>query len=114
MPSLNFNALDIEQIIIPFYQRVTTDFFIGFFFKDLDFNRHIPKICLFWEHVLNHQLTPKLEQRFILTHQPFNLKRAQVDRWVKLFFEQIEQSHLSQHQNKQWKEMILEMSLKLK
>ncbi len=46
------NRNDIEILVRAFYTRVSKDDVIGHFFKDTDFDAHLPKMYNFWESIL--------------------------------------------------------------
>jgi hemoglobin len=94
----------ISKVVISFYQTATQDILIGYLFRDLDFNTHIPHIINFWDKVLNKEspIHPGMLKSFIGKHERLNLKRAQIDRWVLLFVNNLEKLETSEQLKKTW------------
>ena len=46
------DSKDIELMIDSFYNRLTNDLVLGPFFKDIDFQKHLPVMYQFWENIL--------------------------------------------------------------
>ncbi len=87
----------IENIVRAFYERATQDVIIGYQFqKIIDFERHIPKIILFWQFQLlqksNSFNLPSIDLEYpaegfnlIKVHRPLHIHRGEVGRWATLF-----------------------------
>lgn len=81
---------DIERVVRSFYEQVRSDELIGFFFSEIvavDWDRHLPLMCSFWENVLFY--TGDYEGNPIETHRHiYSLhatKAEHFDRWLALF-----------------------------
>ena len=106
-PTIEF--ADIHQIVEEFYQKATVDILIGFHFRHIqDLPKHVARISYFWQL----QLTGKIDQshhlpfNIIGVHRPMKLTSGMVDRWIVLFHQTLDQSHLNQDTIKLWKEKI--------
>ncbi|MFN8355214.1 MAG: group III truncated hemoglobin [Spirosomataceae bacterium] len=87
---------DIEQIVNTFYQKVRNDAQLGPIFDEIaqvNWNKHLPKMYDFWEHVLwgtgsynGHPMLPhfQVNDKFPLLTQHFN-------HWKALFFETVDE-----------------------
>ena len=83
---LNYQTL--LSITEEFYAKAKIDILIGYHFRIIeDFETHIPKIADFWNLQLNGSLENRAHLPFHLfqTHKPLMLKQGEIDRWVKLF-----------------------------
>ncbi len=85
---------DIELIVTSFYEKVKADETIGFFFSKvvpIDWDKHLPKMCAFWENVL--LFTGEYEGNPIVTHRKLNQQYATNSthflRWMELFDETV-------------------------
>jgi truncated hemoglobin YjbI len=103
----------ILNIVKSFYATATSDFLIGYHFRVIaDFEEHFPRIADFWQLQLTGEMDhPKsLPFNLIKTHTPLKFKRGEVDRWVKLFEENLDNyvnSHeLSSENKKLWMEKV--------
>ncbi|MCO6461217.1 MAG: group III truncated hemoglobin [Saprospiraceae bacterium] len=81
---------DIENIIRIFYERVRSDNEIGFFFTEvvqINWERHIPNMCSFWESVLfysgDYSGNPLSAHRAI--HKKYNTQPNHFKKWLYLF-----------------------------
>lgn len=105
---------DIRQVIEAFYAKATTDFLIGYQFARIeDFATHIPRIADFWEpQVLGVCTHPEsFPFRLIAKHLSLNLKTGELNRWIILFFETLDEFEKSRPEEsetvKLWKEKVL-------
>lgn len=78
----------ILEIVTNFYQKANFDILIGYHFRVIpDFDTHLPRIAYFWQL----QLTGEIDDRSMLPfeiiplHKALKLNRGEVDRWVVLF-----------------------------
>ncbi len=87
---------NIEKVVALFYEKVKADDVIGFFFSDVipvDWSRHLPLMCAFWENVLFY--TGDYEGDPLTTHR--NLYRLQpttpehFERWLQLFAQSVDE-----------------------
>ncbi|MFT5166176.1 MAG: hemoglobin [Saprospiraceae bacterium] len=81
---------DIEFLIWDFYKQLKTDETIGFIFTEvlqLDFDKHIPVICDFWESVLLHNpvYQGNVMHKHIDLDKKVKLLPEHFDRWMELF-----------------------------
>ncbi|GAB3428741.1 group III truncated hemoglobin [Niabella aquatica] len=84
------NREDIEMVVRSFYEKVKEDAAIGFFFTEVipvDWKKHIPLMCAFWENVLffsgNYEGNPITTHRGI--NQRFATKPEHFQKWLDLF-----------------------------
>lgn len=90
------NKDDIELIVNSFYEKVKSDETIGFFFSKvvpIDWDKHLPKMCAFWENVL--LFTGEYEGNPIVTHRKLNQQYTTTSehfkKWMTLFDETIDE-----------------------
>ena len=97
---------DIQQVVESFYRKALRDAMIGFHFRHIqDLSTHIPRLTSFWELQLNGQTTHPLDHPFSLipTHQKMGIKRGQLDRWVVLFKQTLQETFSNQNdKSEQW------------
>jgi hemoglobin len=81
---------DIETVVNLFYEKLKADNELHFFFTDVipvDWNKHIPLMCSFWENVLFY--TGEYEGNPLVTHKKINAihstSEAHFTRWLQLF-----------------------------
>ena len=78
---------DIEIVIKSFYDKTKSDKVIGFFFSDINWEKHLETMCAFWENVLF--FTGDYEGNPMITHREVNQKNTtepvHFQRWMKLF-----------------------------
>lgn len=105
---------NIRQVVEAFYAKATTDFLIGYHFKRIeDFDTHIPRIADFWEpQVLGTSTHPEsFPFRLLAKHLPLHLKTGELNRWILLFFETLDEYEKTHPQDqaevKLWKEKVL-------
>lgn len=81
------NKNDIKLLVNTFYEDVKVDELIGPFFNKIDWDKHIPIMCKFWENVLfytgNYTGNPMLRHKLIHENMPMN--EEQFIRWIDLF-----------------------------
>jgi truncated hemoglobin YjbI len=90
----------IKLIVDEFYLKARTDILIGYHFNHIkDFNHHLERIYAFWNmHLL--KIAPPFNYRLMMTHLPLGIKTGEINRWVKLFIETIEENkHRIEDQN---------------
>ncbi len=76
-----------------FYKRATADIIIGFHFRNIkDFDKHIPRIAAFWEIQIMGKTQKKVDPPFDLInlHSMLGIKVGQLNRWVTIFNEVLE------------------------
>lgn len=81
------NKNDIKHLVITFYEDVKADELIGPFFNQVNWDKHIPTMCKFWENVLfytgNYTGNPMLKHKLI--HEMMPLKDELFAKWIFLF-----------------------------
>lgn len=95
----------IEKIIFNFYRTAIEDILIGYHFRKIkNFEEHIPHIAAFW----TARLFPDEKQEiarsynFIKAHAPLGIKRGEIDRWLVLFAESLENEEIDQELKDRW------------
>lgn len=82
----------IEQVVHSFYKKALNDIFLGYHFKRIpDFSEHEKRIIYFWQNQLLGQKVP-YQFDLIKSHLPLGIKKGEVNRWVKLFLENLNES----------------------
>ncbi len=81
---------DIEEVVAEFYRRAIADDTIGHFFTEvvkLDFEKHIPIICDFWETVLFGSMTYKGNPvaKHIEINEKQTLQPPHFERWLQIW-----------------------------
>ncbi len=99
----------IEEVVRAFYAKARTDILIGYHFQRIaDFETHLPRIFAFWELQLlgktERVLTEPLDA--IRAHIPLNIHTGEVNRWVKLFLETLQESPVSDELKSRWPEKV--------
>jgi truncated hemoglobin YjbI len=95
----NLNHDEIFKVVESFYDKAKTDVMIGYHFRHIeDFDEHIPRIVSFWEIQLLGQSQEPLSEPFDLIgkHKPLKFRIGEVNRWVMLFnqtLDEYERSH---------------------
>lgn len=79
---------DITLIINDFYSKVVKNEKIGAFFKNLDFDHHLPKMIHFWSFVLLDE--PGYTTNVTQKHENMPLKQEHFDEWLRLFSETVD------------------------
>lgn len=103
----------ILEIIHAFYDKAKTDILIGYHFRHIEnFETHIPRIADFWQLQLTGTIDnpQSLPFNIIDTHKHLMVKTGEVDRWVMLFTntldEFIQKQKLSSEQKEFWLKKI--------
>ena len=79
---------DLELLVDQFYGKVLEDAVLSPFFKQLDFQRHLPKMVDFWEFVLLDASGYTTDVTKV--HMHMRLQKDQFDRWIQLFNETVD------------------------
>lgn len=97
----------IHLVVESFYSKAIQDPIIGFHFRKIQefegadplkppieaFAHHIPRIVNFWRmQLLEEKNLEEIPFNLIKTHAYLGLKRGQIDRWLLLFIETINES----------------------
>ena len=92
------NRIDIELLIHAFYQKVRIDPVIGYIFRHVNWDHHIPIICNFWENVIfqtsSYAGNPMVTH--LNLHAIFPLTPKHFDQWKKLFIETINEHFIGE------------------
>jgi hemoglobin len=93
LPALE-NRTQLTAMLDAFYAKVRTDPLIGPIFNEVaqvNWEEHLPKIYDFWDNLLfgaqNYRGRP------FPPHIPLELKEEHFQRWLKLFFETVDETH---------------------
>ena len=80
---------DIELLVNTFYAKVMEDELLAPFFKNINFDKHLPKMNAFWAFVLLDQAgySTDVTQKHI--NMPLN--QGLFNQWVKLFSETLDE-----------------------
>ena len=88
---------DIEFLVNAFYDKVSKDEKIGFFFNDVakvDWSHHLPKMYSFWESLLFGEASYKGNP--MAMHFPVNekvaIEKPHIAHWIKLWTETVEEN----------------------
>ena len=88
---------DIEFLVNAFYDKVSKDEEIGFFFNDVakvDWSHHLPKMYSFWESLLFGEASYKGNP--MAMHFPVNekvaIEKPHFAHWIKLWTETVEEN----------------------
>ena len=109
------NTQLITDIIQSFYAKAKDDIIIGFHFRNIeDFHTHIPHIVNFWEVQLLGKHFPKhlpkhLDEKpfdIINKHIALQFNQGQLDRWVKLFIDNMNEFEIQSSDKEIWIEKI--------
>ena len=79
---------DVELLVNTFYSKVVEDAVLAPFFKNLDFNIHMPKMISFWAFVLLDEAGYKTD--VTEKHMNMRLKKEHFDQWILLFNETVD------------------------
>lgn len=114
-----------------FYKKATTDFLIGYQFRKIAskefpptkekpllppieaFTHHLPRIKAFWENQLMGVPLPPDELSFDLIniHRALLIRRGELNRWILLFQETLNESlmakEISKELKEKWEEKVL-------
>lgn len=74
---------DIELLVNAFYSDVLNDELLSPFFKNLNFDKHLPKMIHFWSFVLLDEAGYTTD--VTAKHMHMRLKQEHFDRWISLF-----------------------------
>ena len=80
---------DITKLVLTFYEKVNKDDELSPFFKDLDFEVHMPKMIHFWSFALLNE--PGYTTNVVEKHVHMPLKEVHFERWLTLFNETIDE-----------------------
>ena len=77
------NRSDIQQFVDTFYGKVLKNELLAPFFKNLDFEKHMPKMVDFWAFVLLDETgyTTNVTDK----HLNMPLEKKHFDQWITLF-----------------------------
>ena len=89
------DRIDIEKLIVQFYEKEKPDPVIGFIFNDvvdMDWQHHIPVIVDFWETILLDN--PVYQKNAMEVHYGLNkkirLQKIHFDTWLSLFTQTVD------------------------
>ncbi len=82
--------LNIEKMVDLFYKKVMKDDLLSPFFKNLNFEKHLPKMIDFWAFVLLDEVG--YSTNVTEKHLKMALKKEHFAQWLKLFNETINQN----------------------
>ena len=74
---------DVELLVNTFYSKVVEDEILAPFFKNLDFDKHMPKMISFWAFVLLDEAGYTTD--VTAKHMHMRLKPEHFDQWLLLF-----------------------------
>lgn len=83
------SKVDISLLVHEFYGKVLKDDQLSPFFKDLDFEVHMPKMIHFWSFALLNE--PGYTTNVVEKHLHMPLQEAHFERWLNLFNETIDE-----------------------
>jgi len=83
------NNEDVTLLVETFYAKVLKDKVLAPFFKQLDFEVHLPKMIHFWNFVLLDQ--PGYTTNVVKKHLKMPLEHAHFQQWLFLFNETIDE-----------------------
>jgi hemoglobin len=84
MPDIQSKA-DVEKLVNSFYSKVLKDAVLSPLFANMNSEKHIPKLVLFWTFVLLDE--PGYTTDVTKTHAHMPLKKEHFDNWIALFNE---------------------------
>ena len=79
---------DVSQLVNYFYSKVLKDEILAPFFRDLDLERHLPKMIHFWTFALLDE--PGYTTNVVEKHLHMSLKEVHFERWLSLFNESVD------------------------
>jgi hemoglobin len=79
---------DVEKLVHEFYAKVLTDELLSPFFKQLNFEKHLPKMIHFWSFALLDE--PGYTTNVTEKHMHMRLQQEHFDRWLLLFNETVD------------------------
>lgn len=77
------NAQDVHELVQLFYQKVLRDELLSPYFKNLNWEDHLPKMEFFWRFVLLDESGYKTSVTD--KHMHLKLEEAHFTRWLSLF-----------------------------
>ncbi len=111
------NSNQIHSVVTSFYTKAITDPIIGFHFRKIQafqgsdplkppieaFAHHIPRIVNFWRmQLLEEKNLEEVPFNLLKTHEYLGLRRGQIDRWLLLFIETINESDCTEEFKETW------------
>ena len=107
----------IEDLVDSFYEKAISDFLIGYHFKKIqtgdalyptlsDFAHHLPRIKVFWKTQLLKDFKNTLSFNLKESHIPLKIRKGELDRFMLLFNEtldQFEKNQSNQNLIKEWR-----------
>lgn len=78
----------VQAVVHFFYAQAVSDFMIGYHFRKIEhFDKHLPRIVLFWEKQLFPERPVHLPSglNIFKAHKALGIKRGEIGRWVTLF-----------------------------
>ena len=84
----------ILKVVKSFYDKATNDILIGYHFRVIeDFETHFPRIADFWQLQLTGEMDHPESKPFdiINVHIPLKVKKGEIDRWVILFSQTLDE-----------------------
>lgn len=84
MPDIKTKS-DIEKLVDTFYGKVLKDDVLAPFFRNLNFEKHLPKMVHFWTFVLLDE--PGYTTDVTKKHLSMPLNKKHFDHWIQLFNE---------------------------
>ena len=79
---------DVELLVNTFYDKVLQDELLSPFFRNLNFDHHLPNMYHFWNFVLLDE--PGYTTNVTEKHMKMPLNKELFDLWVKLFSETVD------------------------
>ena len=74
---------DIVLFVNEFYDKVLADAVLSPFFKNMNFENHLPRMVNFWAFVLLDEEGYKTDVTQL--HMKMRIKKEHFDRWIELF-----------------------------
>jgi len=83
------NEADVHELVQTFYLTVLADDVLAPFFKNLNFEEHLPKMEFFWRFVLLDEsgYTTSVTDK----HMHMRLKEEHFKRWLLLFYQTLDE-----------------------
>lgn len=83
------NKEDVERMVDVFYKKVMKDELLSPFFKNLNFEKHLPKMVHFWSFVLLDETgyTTNVTDK----HLNMPLRKEHFDQWISLFNQTVDE-----------------------
>lgn len=119
----------IQKIVEDFYTKAVSDPIIGFHFRKIQefegdnplkppmeaFSHHIPRIVNFWRMQLLGEMGLEQEPFNLLkAHDYLGVKKAQVNRWLMIFNETLDESSGDEAFILDWKKKAAHLASKLR